>query len=120
MNELKGEYIFDFYDVKEYIEKHAKVGEKRNEALETLHGIYLEAQENETPISEIHEGSAKEYAKEIVEGLPHMAPEKRKIMRRIVVAVFAAVLAVIAYFTSDFYYMQKYGYNYYRNFPEIF
>lgn len=120
MNELKGEYILDFYDVKEYIEKHAKVGEKRNEALETLHGIYLEAQENETPISEIHEGSAKEYAKEIVEGLPHMAPEKRKIMRRIVIAVFAAVLAVIAYFTSDFYYMQKYGYNYYRNFPEIF
>ena len=24
MNELKGEYIFDFYDVKEYIEKHAQ------------------------------------------------------------------------------------------------
>ena len=27
MNELKGEYILDFYDVKDYIEKHAKAGE---------------------------------------------------------------------------------------------
>ena len=99
MNELKGEYILDFYDVKDYIEKHAKAGEKRNEALETLHGIYLEAQEKETPLSEIHEGSAKEYAKEIVEGLPHMAPEKRRIIKRILTVVLATVFVLAAYFS---------------------
>ncbi|MBR3963095.1 MAG: hypothetical protein IKK14_06170 [Oscillospiraceae bacterium] len=120
MAELKGEYIFDFYDVKDYIEKHAKTCPERNEAIETLHSIYLEAQENKTPISEIHECSAKEYAKEIVEGLPHMAPEKRRIIRRVIIAVFALVFAVLAYFTSDFYYMKKGGYNYYMKFPEIF
>lgn len=120
MNELKGEYILDFYDVKDYIEKHAKAGERRNEALETLHGIYLEAQENETPLSEIHEGSAKEYAKEIVEGLPHMAPEKRRIIKRILTVVLAAVFVLAAYFTSDYYYMQIGGFNYKMRYPDKF
>ncbi|MBE6899376.1 MAG: DUF1129 domain-containing protein [Ruminococcaceae bacterium] len=120
MAELKGEYIYDFYDVKEYIESHAKACEKRNEAIETLHSIYLEAQEKGTPLSEIHEGSPKEYAKEIVEGLPHISPEKKKIIKRVLITVFAFVIAVLAYFTSDYYYMQKYGYNYYMKFPEIF
>lgn len=120
MAELKGEYILDFYDVKDYIEKHAKACPERNEAIETLHGIYLDAQESGTPVSEIHEGSAKEYAKEIVEGLPHMSSEKRKIIRRILAAVFAAAFIVLAYFTSDYYYMQVGGFNYKMRYPEKF
>ena len=113
MTELKSEYMQDFYKVKEYIEAHAKVCEKRNEAIEALHSIYLEAQENEAPLSEIHEGSPKEYAKEIVVGLPHIAPEKRKIIRRIFAAVLVAAFALLAFFTSDFWNLYKGGYNYY-------
>ena len=62
--------------------------------------------------SEIHEGSAKEYAKEIVEGLPHMAPEKRRIIKRILTVVLAAAFVLAAYFTSDYYFMQIGGFNY--------
>ena len=120
MAELKGEYILDFYNVKEYIEKHAKTCPERNEAIETLHSIYIDAQENGTPLSEIHEGSPKEYAKEIVEGLPHMAPEKRKIIRRIATAVLAVAFVLAAYFTSDYYYMQIGGFNYVMRYPDKF
>lgn len=120
MNELKGEYILDFYDVKDYIEKHAKADEKRNEAIETLYGIYLEAQENKTPLSEIHEGTAKDYAKEIVEGLPHIAPEKEKIIKRVIAAVLAVAFVLAAYFTSDWHYMQIGGFNYKMRYPDKF
>ncbi len=120
MNELKGEYILDFYDVKDYIEKHAKTCSERNEAIETLHGIYLDAQENGAPLSEIHEGTAKEYAKEIVEGLPHMAPERRRIIKRILAVVLAVAFVLAAYFTSDYYYMQIGGFNYKMRYPDKF
>ena len=112
MTELKGEYIQDFYKVKEYVEKHAKVGEKRNEAIEMLHSIYLEAQENGTLLSEIHENSAKDYAKEIVEGLPHTSEKKQKIVRRTTIVVLSVIFVVTAFFTSDFWNMYVGGYNY--------
>ena len=118
MAELKGEYIYDFYDVKEYVEKHAKTCPERNEAIETLHSIYLDAQENDTPLSEIHENSAKEYAKEIVEGLPHMAPEKKKIIKRIVIAVLAVAFILTAFFTSDVWNLYVGGFNYRMKFFE--
>lgn len=118
MAELKGEYIYDFYNVKEYVEAHAKVGEKRNEAIETLHSIYLEAQENGTPLSEIHEGTAKEYAKEIVEGLPHTSPEKKKIIKRFVIAVLTVVFLLSAFFTSDVWNLYVGGFNYRMKFFE--
>ena len=118
MNELKGEYILDFYEVKEYIESHAKAGEKRNEAIETLHGIYLEAQENGTEISNIHEGAAKEYAKEIVEGLPHTAPEKKKRIKRIAMVLLAVAFVLTAFFTSDVWNMYEGGFNYRMKFFE--
>ncbi len=118
MIELKSEYAIDFYEVKEYVEAHAKVGEKRNEAIETLHAIYLEAQENKTPISEIHEGSAKDYAKEIIEGLPHTSPEKKRKIR-IALIVFASVAFILtAFFTSDVWHLYKGGFNYRMKFFE--
>lgn len=118
MTELKGEYIQDFYKVKEYIEAHSKVCEKRNEAIETLHAIYLDAQENGTPLSEIHENSAKEYAKEIVEGLPHTSPAKKKIIKRTLAAVLAVAFVLTAFFTGDIWHLYKGGFNYRMKFPE--
>ena len=65
MAELKGIYKSDFDEVKKYIEKTSAKCPEREEIFESLSAIYFEAQENQTEISEIHEGTAKDYAKEI-------------------------------------------------------
>ncbi len=70
MNRLNDEYKEDFLEVKKYIEKFSAKGTEQDEALESLLTIYLEAQEEETPVAEIHEVSAKDYAREISEVLP--------------------------------------------------
>ena len=89
MNRLAGEYKEDFFEVKKYIEKFSAKGSEQDEAFESLLTIYLEAQENETPVSEIHEVSAKDYAREIAEVLPQ---KKRLDLRKIFrIAVLAAV-----------------------------
>ena len=60
MAELKGKYKEDFNEIRKYIEKTAAKSSEREEALESLSAIYLEAQENQTEISKIHEGTPSE------------------------------------------------------------
>ena len=74
MAELKGSYKEDFNKVKKYIEKTAAKSSEREDALEGLFQIYIEAQENEEGIFAVHRNSSEEYAKEICESLP----EKKK------------------------------------------
>lgn len=113
MAELKGIYKSDFDGIRKYIEKNSAKSSEREEALESLLGIYLEAQENGTLISEIHEGTAEDYAKEICESLP----EKRKINIKkfagicAVFAVFAAAAVSLLLNMSDGYLLQKHGFN---------
>ena len=113
MAELNGIYKTDFDEIRKYIEKTAAKSSEREEALESLLQIYFEAQENKAQISEIHEGTAKDYAKEICESLP----KKEKIN----VKKFVGICAVFAVFTmaavffllnmSDEYLLKKYGFN---------
>lgn len=90
MAELKGIYKIDFKKVKKYIEKNAAKCSEREEALESLLGIYIDAQENDEGIFAIHRGSPEEYAKEICEGLP----AKKQINKKWIFAV-AAVIAIV-------------------------
>ena len=50
MAELNGKYKEDFNEIRKYIEKTAAKSSEREEALESLSAIYLEAQENQTEI----------------------------------------------------------------------
>ena len=91
MNRLDGIYKEDFFEVKKCIEKFSAKCSEREEALESLSGIYLEAQEKGAPISEIHEGTAKDYAKEICESLPK---KKKPSLKKILPAAAAVPLPV--------------------------
>ena len=120
MAELNGIYKEDFSKVKKHMEKNAAKCPEREEAFESLLSIYLEAQENETPISEIHEGNAEDYAKEICEGLP----KKKHINKETLFAVMGVVTAIIivatGYFTRDALYIEKGGYGFALKYPEKF
>ncbi len=102
MGELRGRYLSDFNEIKKYILKDAAEGAARNEAIESLFAIYLEAQENGDGIFVIHENSAKEYAKEICEGLPAKKGGYKKWII-VVTAVLAMVLcaAVLLFGSGD-------------------
>ena len=96
MTELKGIYKDDFKKVKKYIEKNAAKCSEREEALESLLGIYIDAQENDEGIFAIHRGSPEEYAKEICEGLPDKKQANKKwiFAAAAVAVVFGAVLII--------------------------
>ncbi len=113
MNRLVGEYKEDFFEVKKYIEKVSAKCPEREEALESLSAIYLEAQENQSEIYEIHEGRAEDYAKEIAESLPKKRkPNFAKIAG--ISAVFSVIVAAAVFLLlnmSDAYLLQKRGFN---------
>ena len=113
MAELNGKYKEDFNEVKKYIEKTSAKCPEREETLESLSAIYLEAQENQTEISEIHEGTAKDYAKEIAESLP---AKKKANFAKIagICAVFSVIATAVIFLLlnmSDGYLLQKRGFN---------
>ena len=113
MAELNGKYKEDFNEIRKYIEKTAAKSSKREEALESLSAIYIEAQENQTEISKIHEGTTKDYAKEIAESLPKKKkPNFAKIAGTS--AVFSVIVTVAIFLLlnmSDAYLLQKRGFN---------
>ena len=119
MAELKGIYKSDFEEIKKYIEKNAAKSSEREEALESLLAIFFEAQENETPLSEIHESNAKDYAKEICESLPKKKkPNLKKILPLAIVAavlIFGAVLAILG--ANEDYLLEKRGLGFVLNNP---
>ena len=119
MAELNGIYKSDFDEIRKYIEKFSAKCSEREEALESLLGIYLEAQENQTEISEIHEGTAKDYAKEIAESLPE---KKKASLKKILPAatvgfalVFGAVFTILG--ASEDYLLEKRGLGFVLNNP---
>lgn len=92
MNRLRDEYRADFLEVRKYIEKFSAKGSEQEEALEGLLEIYVEAQENKTPVSEIHECSPKDYAREIAEVLPQ---KNIKWLKKALYIGFAAAAALM-------------------------
>ena len=113
MAELNGKYKEDFNEIRKYIEKTAAKSSEREEALESLSAIYLEAQENQTEISKIHEGTTKDYAKEIAESLPKKKkPNFAKIAgTSTVFSVIVTVAIFLLLNMSDAYLLQKRGFN---------
>ncbi|MBQ7874442.1 MAG: hypothetical protein IJ306_04680 [Oscillospiraceae bacterium] len=120
MNGLKGIYEEDFNEIKKYIEKEAAAGTARDDALESLLAIYVEAQENGAELSDIRGESAKDYAKEVAESLPKKKRVNKILLGGILGIAAAAVLAVAGYFTSDVYFMENGGYGFAMRYPEKF
>ena len=116
-NELFQEYYSEYLKVKRIVKEGAKPGKARKEAFENIYALYFDAQKEKLPLSEIHEGTAEEFAAEILKSLP-----RRRIVKRWQ-AAFLAVAAVLAfeallYFTSDFYLEDKIGFAHALNNPE--
>lgn len=120
MEQLRGKYAVEFYEIKERIQKGAKPGPEREEATENIHSIFLEAQENGTPLEEIYEGSAEEYANEIISGLPHESQQQKKKRKIIIRALAVIAVLMVLFFTSDRWNMHIGGYNYYEKYRERF
>ncbi len=100
MNEkLSGEYLSDYNEVTKYLKKHAAKGEKLNEVLNDLSELYSDIEAEGTPVSSAHEGTAEEYAKELLESLP----KKKKLSTKAITAILViiAVLISAVYFTND-------------------
>lgn len=113
-NELFQEYYTEYLKVKRIVKEGAKPGKARKEAFENIYALYFDAQKEKLPLSEIHEGTAEEFAAEILKSLP-----RRGIVKRWQAAVLA-VIAVLAfeallYFTSDRYLASKQGFAYVLN-----
>ena len=92
MNEkLSGEYLADYNEVTKYLKKHAAKGEKLDEVLGDLSELYSDLEAEGAPLSSAHEGTAEEYAKELLENLP-----KKKVFftsKRLVLIFIAVALA---------------------------
>ena len=100
MNEkLSGEYLADFNEVTKYLKKYAAKGEKLNEVLDDLSELYSDLEAEGAPVSSVHEGSAEDYAKELLENLPR----KKKLSSKAITAIVAVVVFIISavYFTTD-------------------
>lgn len=89
--ELSGEYLADFNEVTKYLKKHAAKGEKLNEVLDDLSELYSDLEAEGAPLSSVHEGSAEDYAKELLENLP-----KKKVFftAKRLALIFAAIALV--------------------------
>ncbi|MBQ4545928.1 MAG: hypothetical protein IJA17_02080 [Oscillospiraceae bacterium] len=116
-NELFQEYYSEYLKVKRIVREGAKPGKARKEAFENIYALYFDAQKEKLPLSEIHEGTAEEFAAEILKSLP-----RRGIVKRWQ-AAFLAVFAVLAfeallYFTSDFYFEKEMGLAHALNNPD--
>ncbi len=100
MNEkLSGEYLTDYNDVTKYLKKYATKGEKLNEVLDDLSELYSDLEAENAPLSSAHEGSAEDYAKELLENLP----KKKKLSPKAITVIVAVVVFIISavYFTTD-------------------
>lgn len=71
---LSGEYLADFNEVTKYLKKHAAKGEKLSEVLDDLSELYSDIEAEGSPLSSVHEGTAEDYAKELLENLPKKKP----------------------------------------------
>lgn len=112
MNEkLSGEYLADFNEVTKYLKKYAAKGEKLNEVLDDLSELYSDLEAESLPLSSAHEGSAEDYAKELLENLPK---KKRIFTAKRLVLIFAAIAVVagICFYNNSPLKRMKEGLNY--------
>ena len=116
-NELVREYYSEYLKIKRIIKEGSKPGKARKEAFENIYDLYFDAQKENLPVSEIHEGTAEEFAAEILKSLPGRGVLKRWHFALIAAAVLLAFEAVL-YFTSDFYLENKMGFAHALNNPD--
>lgn len=113
-NELFREYYAGYLKIKGMIKEGSKPGKVRKEAIENLYDLYYDAQKEQVPLSEVHEGTAEEYAEEILKSIPRRGVLKR--WHFAVLAVLAVlILEAVLYFTSDSYLGVKQGLAYILN-----
>ena len=113
-NELLREYYSEYLKVKRMVKEGSIPGRARKEALENIYSLYYDAQNEQLPISEVHEGTAEEFASEILKSLPGREIMKRWQAAALAVIVLLAVGTVL-YFTSDSYLAVKQGFAYVLN-----
>ena len=115
MNEkLSGEYLADFNEVTKYLKKYAAKGEKLNEVLDDLSELYSDLEAEGAPLSSVHEGSAEDYAKELLENLP-----KKKTFfttkRFVLIFACAVLVAGICFYSNSPLKRMNSGINYVAN-----
>ena len=101
MNEkLSGEYLADFNEVTKYLKQNAAKGEKLNEVIDYLSELYSDLEAEGSPITSVHEGTAEEYAKELLENLP-----KKKVFlttkRLVLIFIAVAIVAGICFYNNS-------------------
>lgn len=101
MRELGGAYKSDFEKVKKYIEKNAAKCSEREDAIESLRGIYLASMEEGEGVFAIHKNSAAEYAAEICESLPPKKGGYKKWMIAALAVLFAVPIIMIGVFGTE-------------------
>ena len=116
---LSGKYLDDFNEVTKYLKKYAAKGEKLNEVLDDLSELYSDLEAENAPISSAHEGTAEDYAKELLENLPK---KKTFFTTKRFVLIFAviAVLAGICFYSNSPLRRVSGGLNYAANHPDDF
>lgn len=121
-NELNGAYLEDFNIIKKYVEKHCQRGTDRDEALQSLRAIYLDAQEGAAALEEIRGESAEDYAKEIASALPTKKHAKLTSVLKtaLIVVVSFAIGGSVLWLTSDVYAVKMRGYAFVLQNPEKF
>lgn len=119
MTKLNGVYLSEYNNIRKYLKRYAKKGQILDDALDELFKIYLSAQNNKFNLEQIHESTLKDYEHELLEGLPKK--EHPLLLRNIILAiVILAVTVIVAFFTSDQYYINKYGYSFCFSQPDKF
>lgn len=98
MRELSGAYKSDFEKVKKYIEKNAAKCSEREDAIESLRGIYLASMEEGEGVFAIHRNSPAEYAAEICESLPVKKGGYKKWMIAVLAVLFVLSIFAMAVF----------------------
>lgn len=108
---LSGKYLDDFNEVTKYLKKYAAKGEKLNEVLDDLSELYSDLEAENAPISSAHEGTAEDYAKELLENLPK---KKTFFTTKRFVLIFAAIAVVagICFYNNSPLKRMKEGLNY--------
>ncbi len=125
-SELIGIYSEDFKKVKRYVERHCNRGAQRDEALQNLCSIYLDAQEHGEPLEELRGESAEEYAREIAAALPPRKSVRwQKALKPLTCVLIAAAVCfcvtfALIRFTSDSYAIQSGGLSFLNANPQKF
>ncbi|MBQ4117854.1 MAG: hypothetical protein IJD08_02610 [Oscillospiraceae bacterium] len=93
-NELCGIYRKEFNIIKKYINREVCDCEERVRAIEDLYDFYIDCQNENTDVSQIHSGSIEEYAFEIINGLPKKAYNHKKKKAFVIITIVLVFLGL--------------------------